>query len=70
MAVSDFSEFRRDKMGRAVSPPEPGMRGGKGMGDMRMKPSTSNPELPGKGQPRDRSAGVTRAKVHPQSKGL
>lgn len=68
MPNPDYTEISSDRKGRAKPPPPTGKKGGKGDG-MPMKPGF-NTGAPGKKQPGDRSGGVTRAKVYPNSDGL
>ena len=65
-----FSEFKQDKeRGKKVMPPPPlGWRGK--APSVREKPAFTKLGNIGNAQPRDRSAGTPRAKVHPKSEGL
>lgn len=70
MAAPEFSEYKKDRKGRAVSPPATGNRGKReGTDPFPMKPGFKT-GLPGKKQSRDRSGGVYRCSVYPDSEGL
>lgn len=68
MAANDFSEFPQKKMlgNKTMKRPR---RGGKAPG-FKVKPAFPSTGVPGKTQPRDRSAGVVRVRKHPKSEGL
>lgn len=69
MTANDFSEFPQKKMlGNSTNPPPAGRSGPKA--GMRIKPAFPTMGVPGPTQPRDRSLGVKRAKIHPHSEGL
>ena len=68
VANPDYSGLSSDRKGRAKSPPDPGTGKG-GKGSFPVKPGFNTGSF-GKKQPSDRSGGVTRAKVYPNSEGL
>ena len=68
MPNPDYSGLANDRKGRAVAPPPTGKRK-KSSDAFPVKPGFST-GAPGKKQPSDRSGGVTRAKVYPNSDGI
>ncbi len=68
MPNPDYSEFPNDRKGRAKPPPPTGKRKG-GSSGFPVKPGFKT-GAPGKKQPGNRSGGVTRAPVYPNSDGL
>lgn len=68
MPNRDFAEDKQGLGGRAMSPPMTGKKPGP-KGSMNEKPGFPTFGAPGKTGP-DRSAGVKKAKVYPNSDGL
>lgn len=64
-----FGEFHKDRARKIMAVPDPGMKAG-GKGAFKEKPAFPPAGVPGKTQPRDRSAGVTRVQCYPKSEGL
>lgn len=66
MANPDFREFDTELGNKAKQ-----FKRSTPAGKSSVNEKTANwPSLPGKAQPRDRSAGVKRARVHPKSVGI
>lgn len=68
MPNPDYSGLKNDRKGRAKPPPETGKRAGK-TASFPMKPGFNTGSF-GKKQPSDRSGGVQRLKIYPNSDGL
>ena len=68
MAANDFSEFpqRKQLANATTKPPQAGSKSKESLNE----DGAAWPGVPGKTQPRNRSAGVPRAKIHPKSQGL